>query len=301
MRCRAERVQVHSLSLACQTRVLEPRRAWPHHRCMRKLCVAVACFLAGLALWGCGPEVSAEGAGAGAANLPENRTFLSSSVTEGTKDRPLVAGTHISLRFDYGRMRAKAGCNILAGDARVEDGRLVLGEMLGTLMRCDPARLDQDTWLSDFLESRPTLRLTDDELVLRTDAVKIRLTDRDAVDPDRALLNTMWDVETIITGGATSSIPDDAQAFLGITMAGHVSGATGGCAPLSGRLEVGAASIVFPPALPPALPLPDCSGPRIVLDQAVRAALRGEVAFSLEAHSLTLRGPDGHGLVLRET
>jgi heat shock protein HslJ len=197
-----------------------------------------------------------------------------------------------------GRTRAKAGCNFIGGDARIEDGRLVLGEIGITDIGCGPARLDQDAWLLDFLGSRPTVSLTGDELVLRTGKVEVRLTDREVVDPDRALLYTMWNVETIITAEAAYSITDDAQALLVIDMAGDVSAHTG-CALLFGRVEARAASIVFPPALPSAQV--DCSGARMVLDKAVRAALRGEVAFSIEAHSLTLRGPDGHGLVLRET
>ncbi len=111
--------------------------------------MVVACLLAGLALWACGPQPSASGGGGG--GWPDNRTFLSTSVTEDTKDRPLVAGTRISLQFfAEGRMSAQAGCNHLGGNGTIEDDRLVLDEMSTTEMGCDPARMEQDTWLGEL-------------------------------------------------------------------------------------------------------------------------------------------------------
>ena len=261
-----------------------------------KLGVVVAALLAGLAMWACGPQASAGGGGGG--GWPDNRTFLSTSVIEDTKDRPMVAGTRISLQFfPDGRMSAQAGCNHLGGTGTIEEDKLVLGEMSMTEMACDPARMEQDTWLGNFLGSRPAWSLVGDELVLQAGGVEIRLADREVVDPDRPLVGPRWVVDTIITGEAASSVPAGAEAFLLFDAAGGMTGSTG-CAALTGTVEVRATSIVFPAPLPS--PVPQCTDGK-ALDEAVRATLLGEVGYSIEADGLTLTGPDGHGLVLRAT
>jgi len=45
------------------------------------------------------------------------RTFLSTAVTEGDQDRPLVPGTRLRVTFEDGFVRADAGCNHLTGRA----------------------------------------------------------------------------------------------------------------------------------------------------------------------------------------
>ena len=256
--------------------------------------MVVVGLLAGLALWACGPQAPGGGGGGGA--WPGNRTFLSTSVAEDTKDRPLAAGTRISLQFfSDGRLSAQAGCNHLGGNGTIEDGQLVMDEMSTTEMACDPALMEQDTWLGNFLGSRPAWSLVGDELVLRGGGVEIRFADREVVDPDRALVGPRWVVDTIITGEAASSVPAGAEAFLLFDAAGGMTGSTG-CAALTGPVEVRATSIVFPAPLPS--PLPVCTDGK-ALDEAVRATLLGEVGYSIEADGLTLTGPDGHGLVLR--
>ncbi len=256
--------------------------------------MVVASLLAGLALWACGPQASA--GGGGGSGWPDNRTFLSTSVTEGTKDRILVAGTRISLQFFAdGRLSAQAGCNHLGGNGTIEEGQLVLDEMSTTEMGCDPARMDQDTWLASFLGSRPAWSLVGDELVLQAGDVEIRLADREVVDPDRPLVGPRWVVDTIITGEAASSVPAGAESFLIFDAAGGLTGSTG-CVEVAGTVEVREASIVFSAPLPSTR---NCTAGQ-ALDEAVRATLVGEVGYSIQA-SLTLTGPDGHGLVLRAT
>ena len=208
-----------------------------------------------------------------------------------------MAGTRITLQFFAdGRLSAQAGCNHLGGNGTIEDGQLVLDEMSTTEMACDPARMAQDTWLGGFLGSRPAWSLAGDELVLRAGGVEIRLTDREVVDPDRPLVGPRWVVDTIITGDAASSVPAGAEAFLTFEAAGGLTGSTG-CVAVAGTVEVRDATILFSAPLPSAR---NCTAGQ-ALDEAVRATLLGEVAYSIEASSLTLTGPDGHGLVLRAT
>jgi heat shock protein HslJ len=126
----------------------------------------------------------------GSDQWPTGHTFLSTSVTENGRDRPLVDGGNISLRFTAGGISARAGCNILETDGRVDDHRLILGQVSTTDIGCPQPLELQDQWLTTFLSARPTWSLSGDELVLSSPTVRIRLLDQRITDPDRPLAGT---------------------------------------------------------------------------------------------------------------
>src|SRR3989304_3783039 len=55
----------------------------------------------------------------------DGRTFLPTSVTKDSIERPLVATTRIRLTLADGRLGASAGCNIYGADYSISDGHLV--------------------------------------------------------------------------------------------------------------------------------------------------------------------------------
>jgi len=114
-------------------------------------------------------------------------TFVSTSVSENGQPKPLVAGTQVRLTFaaDATNVGAYAGCNHMGGPGRIENGRLVVGEMAMTMMGCDGGRNEQDAWLATFLTGRPTIQLTGDALVLVSGTTEVRFLDRKVADPDR--------------------------------------------------------------------------------------------------------------------
>ncbi|REC94746.1 META domain-containing protein [Kushneria indalinina] len=61
-----------------------------------------------------------------------------------------------SLSFDGHRVSGTGGCNRVFGPARVEQGRLIVGNLASTRMAC-PDNETGDQALIDFLESRPRL------------------------------------------------------------------------------------------------------------------------------------------------
>jgi heat shock protein HslJ len=231
----------------------------------------------------------------GSGQWPTGRTFLSTSVTEHGKDRPLVGGTRIELRFAEGRLMARAGCNHLDGDGRIEDNRLVVDELGTTDMGCEPGRMAQDSWLSEFLSARPTWELSGDDLVLRDADTQIRLTDRRLADPDRPLIGTRWIVDSIISRDTVSSVPAGVEAYLQLDTAGGFQGSTG-CVRITGSAAVRAERITFSLGNTPSL---GCTGAAAALQSAVLGVLRGEVGYRIEATRLTLTGADGAGLGLR--
>jgi heat shock protein HslJ len=235
-------------------------------------------------------------AASGGLNDLRGRTFLSTSVTENGTAKQLVAGTRIRLSFDEEgrRIGANAGCNHIGGDARVEDGRLVAGDMAMTAMGCDGGRAEQDEWLVKFLTGTPTIRITGAELVLANSTTEVRLLDRTLADPDRPLTGTRWIVDTIVDRDTASSIPQGATAHLLIDVAGAFTGNTG-CNQMGGSAVIAAPTIRFAGVFTTKMA---CEEGRMRLEQAVLEVLRDEVSYEIEADVLRLRHASGKGLDL---
>lgn len=241
----------------------------------------------------CGDRAGGDAGDEGA--WPADRTFLSTSVTEQDRERPLVPGTRIELRFAAdGTLQAQAGCNHLGGPGRIDGDRLVVAEMSTTDMGCDPPRMAQDSWLGDFLGARPAWRLAGDELVLRGGGTEIRLSDRRVVDPDRPLTGTRWQLDTLVTGQAASSLPAGTEAELRFD--GNGFRASTGCSTLTGAATVQGGKILVTSVHRAA---PSCTGERAAVETAILGVLRGEVGYRIEGPYLTLTGAGGKGLRLR--
>ena len=107
-----------------------------------------------LALTACGSEPAAR-PDSGASLT--GRTFLSTSVTEDGKPRPLAAKSQVRVQFTTdGRMSWNAGCNSSQTSVSTSDGRLSLGkEITSTAMGCLGTLQGQDTWIAGVLMAKP--------------------------------------------------------------------------------------------------------------------------------------------------
>jgi heat shock protein HslJ len=228
---------------------------------------------------------------------PWGRAFLSTSVTENGRPRPLVDGTRIRLTFsDDHQLGAQAGCNSMGGPAELTDNRLVVGDLATTEMGCDPARHAQDEWLARFLTGRPTWQLDGPQLTLEQGGTRMELTDREVADPDRPLRGTRWVVDTIVDGQAASSVPAGAEAHLVFKDEGF-TGSTG-CNQMSGTsaIDSAARTVTFSDVITTKMA---CDDDRMRLERAVLSVLDGKVAYDIEADRLRLDHPGGKGLGLR--
>ena len=215
----------------------------------------------------------------------DGRQFLSVDVTVNGVVRPLVAGTRIRLTFNGGSLSATAGCNHLSAGYRVDGGRLVVDQMGMTEMGCDPARHDQDSWLSAFLGAQPLVRLGGNDLVLDGGATIIRLLDREIAEPDLPLTGVRWFLTTIVEGGAAMSVPDGVQATLELTDDGNFS-LHAGCNQGGGHYTLAGNTITFSDLL---LTRMACDEPRGSVEAAVLAVVDGgPLTVTIEANSLTL-------------
>lgn len=227
--------------------------------------------------------------------LPDGRTFLSASVTEEGKPRPLVAGTRIRLAFRDGTVGTDAGCNQFGGDARLDGDRLVVTNLGGTEMGCDQALMDQDEWLTEFLGSRPALRLDGDALTLTAGSTVVQFSDRRVVDPDRPLRGTRWEVDTLLDGDVASSLPAGAEAYLTFGDGGKITGHDG-CNAFSGDYDVRESLITVSKLISTRKACPGEVGRAA---DAVQEVLGEDMVYRIEAGRLTLDTMSGKGLGLR--
>jgi heat shock protein HslJ len=224
--------------------------------------------------------------GTAAAPQPlEGRTFLSTSVTKDGADRPLVPGTQVRISFTDGRIGLSAGCNIMGGAYGVDGGQLLVAAAGMTEMGCDDARHAQDDWLTSFISSRPTLRLTGNDLVLEADGTVVTLADRKVSEPDLALVGPTWTVTSIVSGDTVSSIPDGIVATLQFAADGGVRVRTG-CNEGTARAQIDSKTIRFSDI---ALTKRACEGAAAQMEAAVLSVLRADqVAYRIDSSALNL-------------
>jgi heat shock protein HslJ len=221
--------------------------------------------------------------------------WLSTAVTEDGADRPLVDGTRIRLGFTDGQLSASAGCNTMGGPYRIDDGLLVVEGGGMTEMGCDEERHAQDDWLFEFLGSPPAIAQEGPKLTLTSGDVVIALEDREVAEPDLPLTGTTWTVDTILSGDAASSVPEDLVATLLFHQNGIVEIATG-CSPGEGTYDVTNGSLRIRDILTTET---DCEDAARQLESAVLPMLGAEeLDYLIDASSLTLMAGD-EGLVLR--
>lgn len=254
--------------------------------------VTIAAGCTGTVPGGGGPG----GGGAGGGGSLAGRTFLSESVTDHGRPRPLVAGTRVRLGFtENGYVSASAGCNIFSGPVRVERGRLVVGDLSSTDMACTPELGAQDEWLAGVLAADPAYALRGPRLRLAVGATVIRLVDRTVAEPDRPLEGPSWRLEGIVDGDAVSSVPAGTGATL-VFGDGQVHVRIDDCNQGSGDIVIDAATITVGPLR---MTERACAPDPAAVEAAVTGVLAGRVSYAIDADLLTLTHPGGRGLMLR--
>jgi heat shock protein HslJ len=105
-------------------------------------------------------------------------TYVATDIAERGQPIAIVADTWIGLRFsDASRFTASGGCNQMAGEYQIRDGRLTTAKLYGTLIACPGERGQQDGRFAMFLRSSPTITRNTTGLVLSTGEVVITLVD----------------------------------------------------------------------------------------------------------------------------
>ncbi|RJO68307.1 META domain-containing protein [Nocardia panacis] len=222
---------------------------------------------------------------------PMGRTFVSTEI----QGAPIPGGGPLTLTFKDGRISADAGCNPHSGAVALDDHKVHVTGMASTLMACPGERQGADEWLNGLLNSRPTWRLDKATLILQGDNLTVTLLDKKVALPDKPIQGTTWIVTALITPDAQirSQAIDEVKPTLTITPDGVVSGQAG-CNRMTGRAAVAGAELTFQVGATKML----CSPEVMEVEQQVLRTLDGKVNASVDADVLTLRKPDGSGLIL---
>jgi heat shock protein HslJ len=162
-------------------------------------------------------------------------------------------------------------------------------------MGCDQHRHAQDDWLFAFLGSGPGVTSNGPRLVLSDGATVITLLDREVAMPDLPLAGPIWRVESLISGEAVSSVPEQVVATLRFTPDGRVAIETG--------CNGGGADVAVEPATMRFTGLTiteaSCEAPFGELEHPMLQVLAAdEVSYEVDADVLRLEAGDA-GLQLR--
>jgi heat shock protein HslJ len=228
----------------------------------------------------------------GPAPTPMGRTFVST----GVDGAPIPGGGPLTLAFKDDRVSATAGCNTYASAVALDDHKVKVSSLAGTLMACPGDRAGADEWLIGLLNSSPGWQLDDTKLTLHGDNLTVHLLDKKVAQPDKPLVGTTWIVTGLITPNAQirSQTINQVKPNLTIAADGAVSG-TAGCNRLIGTATVAGADVTFHVGTTKML----CSPEVMEVEGDVLKALDGKTTATIDADILTLRNDNGNGLTLR--
>lgn len=214
------------------------------------------------------------------------REYLSTSVTVGGVEQPLVDDTRLRLAFgEDGMLAAHAGCNHFGARYRIDGGVLAITEGAMTEMGCEPLLMEQDDWIFAFLGSQPLISQSGDELTLEDGDTAITLLDREVADPDLPLIGPVWTVTALIDGDAVSSVPEGVRATMVFTDDGLVM-VTTGCNSGQGGAEIRETTILFGEI---ALTRAACEPPASEMEAAMLTVLSADVVrYEVDASVLDL-------------
>jgi heat shock protein HslJ len=204
-----------------------------------------------------------------------------------------LPGTTVRLAFRDGEVTFAGGCNSHFGAYTQCDGKLCVSGLGSTDIGCELPLQQQDQWLAAFLTSSPGVDQRGAQLTLAGSDATLEFLDRELANPDRALVGPTWNVDTLIDGGAASSVPSSQPPTL-------LFGADGSLAVFTG-CNTGYGSYTFDSSR---LVLSEinysergCEGADGVVEAHVQRVMdAGELTVEIEAARLTLqRGEIGLG------
>ena len=216
---------------------------------------------------------SAKGGAAAGAEYQDTE-FIATGVTGSYTIAP---DSQISLTLaSDGTLSARAGCNSMSGKYVVTNDVLLSPLQASTMMACDQALMDQDTWFSAFLSSKPTLQYADGVLTLSngTDTVVFAAAPGGAA----AVEGTGWKLTDLISvsGSTVSAVDPTLSAWVRFN-AGEVA-YNNSCNIGGGPAEIGDADITFG-ALRSTLIF--CDGPSGALETVMNAVLQGVTPYEV--------------------
>lgn len=227
---------------------------------------------------------------------PMDRTFVSTEV----QGPEIPGGGQLKLSFRDGRISGSAGCNTHSGPVVLDEHKIAVSDLAGTLMACPDERQRADEWLVGLLRSTPSWSLENDTLTVQNDDLTVTMVDQRIANPARPLRGTTWTVDALRTPDAhiRSRAIDESQPTLTIADDGAVTGSTG-CNRMTGQATMNETPEGTEVAFQVATTKMMCPPEVMEVEQSVLRTLDGTINAEIESDTLTLSNPNGYGLELR--
>ena len=206
---------------------MQPRR---HRPLALTVSAVTASALAALAVAGCGASQPATPAEPG---LPNGSWQLASGT--GPHGKIETADAHrITLFFEDGRIGGTAACNPYGASAPIDGDHIEVGDLVQTEMACEPPVMAAEAGYLGALRRVEMVRRDGERLVLAGPSVELRFEPLPPV-PTQALLDTTWELETVVSGEVASSAlrPPATLRLDGASLVGET-----GCRTFTGRFVV---------------------------------------------------------------
>jgi heat shock protein HslJ len=212
----------------------------------------------------------------------QGKTFVATDVQGYT----LVPGTEVTVTFDGDNISATGGCNALSSTWSLDGDVLVVPTMAHTMMACTPPGLmDQETWLSAVLTSKPTVALDGDTLTITAKGSTVTL----EAKADLPLEGVTWTVESVDANGATSSVSGSPRPPT-VELTGGDLAVDTGCNHGGGPYTLGTGTVTFGAI---AITRAACTDPAAQkVEQAMLTVLTGTATYAIDGDTLTLTNGD---------
>jgi len=139
---------------------------------------------------------------------------------------PILEDHRITLTLEGSRVAGTAACNGYGGTLRVEGRRLRIEDLAQTAMACvDEAAMTAEAIYISGLANAESIGLDGDELLIQGPGVELRFVEL-APPPTAELIDTVWMLETLVTGDVASSVAGE-PATLELRADGTLHGSTG--------------------------------------------------------------------------
>ena len=225
----------------------------------------------------------------GAASELIGKTLVAKEVTG---SYTIVPGSAISLTFENGTLAAKGGCNNMFGQYTVAGNVLSAPQLASTMMACDGALMNQDTWLSAFLASAPTWTYSGGTLTLANGTDTVALTE--APTGAGVLEDTGWKLVGLITQSGSTVTAVDPSLTPWIRFSGDRVVLSPSCNTGSGTVQITDTTLTFGPI---AMTTRACLAPSSDVEQAVLTVLQGTTTYTVNdgpaGAILTIMATDG--------
>jgi heat shock protein HslJ len=205
---------------------------------------------------------------------------------------PGVADYPITLSISGTEASGRAACNSYFGTVSVSGSNISFGAMGQTAMGCEPAVMEAEQTFLAALSGVETFAFNDDRLTLTGSGARLGF-DPVRPIPTSALVDTKWELDTLIEGKAASSVSGDPA-----TLVLHADGAltaTTGCRTLTGRWIDNGGVIVVPELAADG----ECPDDLWKQDSLVVTVLEDEFRAEVDSDKLTLTSMGGDGLRYR--